>query len=196
MQEVNLLSAELIPQHDPFTLKELGVAVAVMLFFLGSFSAWQAYELWSAQRTAQVSEKKLAFLNQEITQLQSATKKEPDSALIQMLTTLEGKREEQRHLAAVLEKEPINHGFEAHLTDLASIEMRSLWFESISLDHGGKSIELKGFSESAEQVPLYLSMLSEGKAFSGYSFDGLRIKRETDVLVSFQVLGPQEAGNL
>ena len=113
-----------------------------------------------------------------------------------MLTTLEGKREEQRHLAAVLEKEPINHGFEEHLTDLASIEMRSLWFESISLDHGGKSIELKGFSESAEQVPLYLSMLSEGKAFSGYSFDGLRIKRETDVLVSFQVLGPQQAGNL
>ena len=196
MQEVNLLSPELVPEHDPFTLRELGIATAVMLLFLSCFSLWQAYGLWKAEQIFEAEEKKLAFLDQEISQLQSATNREPDSALVQMLATLVSKREEQHHLAEVLEKEPINHGFEGHLTDLASIDMRSLWFDSISLDNGGKSISLKGFSESAEQVPLYLSMLSEGQAFAGYSFDGLKIKRETGVLVSFEVLGPQEASNL
>ena len=73
--------------------------------------------------------------------------------------------------------------------------MRKLWFDDIRLAKGGQEIRLAGYSQTAELVPLYLSMLAEGSAFSGYSFDGLKIKRESNVLVSFEVTGPKGDAN-
>lgn len=191
MQEVNLLSDELRPRHDPFTLREFGIAWGLLVVLLALISGWQAYTNMQINSSVTVARSELVVLTQEVAALESVAQKQPDSLLVQQLAALTGERDEQKHLLRVLSDEPLNSGFVGHLRDLASIQMRKLWFDSIQLANGGKQIRLAGFSERAELVPLYLSMLAEGRAFSGYSFDGLQIKRESDALVAFEVTGPQ-----
>ncbi len=195
MQEVNLLSEDLKPRDEPFKLRELAIAWTLLILLLGTMSGWQAHSNWSLAQEAKAKRKELALLMEEISTLKDAAVKQPDSLLTQNLAALTIERDDHKKLLAVLEREPVNTGFYGHLRDLARIEMRKLWFDSIALAKGGKQIRLAGYSESAELVPLYLSMLSEGAAFSGYSFDGLQIKRESDVLVSFEVHGPLAQDN-
>ena len=45
MQEVNLLSAELTPHKDPFTLREFCLAWGLLTILLVALTAWQAYEV-------------------------------------------------------------------------------------------------------------------------------------------------------
>lgn len=191
MQEVNLLSDELRPRHDPFTLREFGIAWGLLVVLLALMSGWQVYTNRQINANAAAARADLAALTQEVSALESVTRKQPESLLVQQLAALTRERDDQKHLLRVLSNEPLNAGFVGHLRDLASISMRKLWFDTIQLENGGKQIRLAGFSERAELVPLYLSMLAEGSAFSGYSFDGLQIKRESDVLVAFEVTGPQ-----
>lgn len=192
MQEVNLLSDDLRPKHDPFTLREFGIAWGVLVSLLVAMTGWQAYANAEISNNAATLRNELATLTKELSALEAAADKQADSKLVQELAALSSQKDEQQKLLRVLRNEPLNSGFQGHLSDLASIEMPKLWFDSIEFSNGGKQIRLAGYSETAELVPLYLSMLSEGSSFSGYSFDGLQIKRESNVLVSFEVSGPQD----
>ena len=196
MQEVNLLSEELKPRNDPLTLKEFGLVFGLLVFVLSALTGWQAYSVWGTNNALEMEKQGLIAASQQLNTLKSTAKKQADPALVQRLTALLKERDEQRQLVAFLEKEPMNSGFQHHLKDLARIDMRNLWFESIALTQGGRQIHLSGYSETAEQVPLFLSMLSKGQAFSGYRFDGLKIERKTDALVTFEVHGPIASASL
>lgn len=196
MQEVNLLSEELKPQYNPLSLKEFAIALGALTIVLAAITSWQAYSLWDINNSLHREKSELLAASQQLNRLENHAERQADPALVQQLAALVKRREEQRQLVTVLEKEPMNSGFQGHLRDLASIDMRNLWFESIALTQGGRQIHMTGFSKAAEQVPLFLSMLSKGKAFSGYRFDGLEIERKTDVLVAFEVHGPIESTNL
>lgn len=190
MQEVNLLSEELKPQHLTFTIRQLFIVWGIVVLLLTLISCWQAYANSLLELELVTKQQQLYAAKEEYSSLQHVTKKQADPALILKLKGMQTLQKEQSQLTAVLDDEPMNSGFQAHLTDLARVNMRNLWLSSISLSEGGKRIHLKGFSSTAERVPLFLSMLSEGSAFTGYPFDGLKIQRETESLVSFEVHGP------
>jgi len=190
MQEVNLLSEDLIPSNDPFTLRELCIALGLFALLLSSLSGWQSYQAWSTTKQTTKSQQQLAALEQEISQLKAQTDQQVEPALAAELANASQQRDDLRKLSTVLKKESFSSGFHQHLVDLASVHMRKLWFDSIEITKGGQYIRLAGFSEAAELVPLYLSQLSQGDAFAGYKFDGMQIERETDALVSFEVRGP------
>jgi hypothetical protein len=190
VQEVNLLSEEMAPQSEAVTLKDFGIAWALLVALLTAVSCWQAYSNWQLEKTAATARKDIQLVNAEIAALQARGVPQADAALLQELKALSDDRNDQLKLVEVLEREPINKGFQNHLEGLARIDMRPIWFESIRFDEGGRKIYLSGYSETAELVPVYLAQLSEGGTFSGYEFDGLKIERESDVLVAFEVHGP------
>lgn len=193
MQEVNLLSEEMAPQSEALTFKDFGFAWALLVALLAAVSCWQAYSNWQLEKTAETTREDIIKINAEIAALQAKGVPQPDAALLQQLDALNSDRNDQLKLIEVLKREPINKGFQDHLKGLASIDMRPLWFESIRFDQGGRQIHLAGYSETAELVPVYLALLSEGGTFSGYEFDGLKIERESDSLVAFEVHGPAGA---
>ncbi len=196
MQEVNLLSEALQPQRIPLSLKDFSIALGVLTLVLCTITSWQVSIAWNTSAALKVQKDQLVAAGQQLKNLEAKTNIQADPVLVQRLGALTKEREEQRRLVNLLEEEPMNDGFQYHLRDLASIDMRNLWFDSIALTHGGRQIHLSGFSRTAEQVPLFLSMLSEGIGFSGYRFDGLEIKRKTNILVTFEVHGPMSSKSL
>ena len=191
MQEVNLLSEEFKPSTDPFTLKQFAFAWALLLACLLAMTAWQLYTSRTMGKALVLQKNELNALTNDVANLRASSTPSTDPKLVALLANLTSERNDQRRLVSALKDNPPNAGFSSYLGDLASIHMRNLWFDSISLKNGGEQIQLHGFSKTAELVPQYLSELSAGQAFAGYSFDGLEIDRESNILVSFEVTGPK-----
>ena len=106
MQEVNLLSDDLRPQHDPFTLREFGIAWAVLVVLLALVTGWQAYSNALVASELNATQAALSSLGKELQTLEQAANKPADAVLLQELDALVDQRDEQKHLLDVLQKEP------------------------------------------------------------------------------------------
>ena len=194
MQHVNLLTDDLRPRRDPFTLRELLLVWAAFVALLLLWSAWQGFGWW--QKSA--DRERIAA---EVRQMESANatllqqlNKEPDQALVSSVAELQAARREQALIRELLSGVATSDGFSDRLRDLAQFKVDGLWLESFSFAAGGEQIRLSGFSERAANVPLFLSALSAGAGFKGYAFDGFELRDSDNDLVEFEVSGPLEAG--
>ena len=69
-------------------------------------------------------------------------------------------------------------GFSEHLLALARGRVKGVWLTSVELRKGGQDVAVSGLSIETQLVPDYLRQLSAEEAFSGRTFDYLRIARD------------------
>ena len=193
MQNVDLLTDDLRPKREPFSLRDLLLLWAGFLLVLLLWSAWHGYGWWQVNGdrvriAAQVEE--VATLNQ---QLERDVNRPPDAGLQHNVAQLQAARREQALLKELLAGVATSDGFSARLTDLARFKVDGLWLQSFSFAAGSAQIRLSGYSENPANVPLFLAGLSEGPGFSGYSFDGFELREGDNNLVEFEVYGPVES---
>lgn len=190
MQDINLLTEELKPRREPFTFRELMLVWAGFAVLLLCYNGYQTYG-WMSQKSksAKASEHlhQIQVANQALT---AEAQRKPEPELVASVMHLNALRLERELVASLLKDVATSDGFSERLQDLARYKLDGIWLSEVSFGNGGSAVRLRGFSESAQRVPEYLSALSAGTGFSGYAFEGFELKDANNNLVEFELAGP------
>ncbi|MGI9328046.1 MAG: PilN domain-containing protein [Pseudomonadales bacterium] len=192
MQHVNLLSDDLRPRRDPFTMREMLLVWVAFIVLLLLWSAWQGFGWWQLKTDRGRIAAEVAQIEAANATLVQNSKKEPDPELVSNVAELQAARREQALIRELLSGVATSDGFSSRLQDLAQFKVDGLWLQSFSFAAGGEQISLSGYSEKAATVPVFLSALSAGPGFSGYAFDSFEIRDSEDDLIEFEISGPLE----
>lgn len=196
MQQVNLLSAELMPKRESLTFQQLLLFWGVFAGLLVIVSAWNGYETWRLATTQQSTAEQGRALLAANEQLKASFSSTPDPELEARVNEL---RMEQAERAALMTLLADYHsaqavGFSGYLADLSTHSVEGMWLSEISLNAGGRWIALKGKTTDPARVPEFLRRLSDGRSFDGHLFDGFELKETDSGLLEFAIEGPEQAG--
>jgi MSHA biogenesis protein MshI len=195
-QQVNLLTDELKPRRDPFTINQLLAAWGVFALVLLGVSVWSGADYWQlAQQQAQTQEQ-WQLLKETNERLRASYSAQPDPQLEARVAELRLEQFERRQLMALLADYHDRQltGFSAYLDDLARHGVDGMWLSEISLQTGGRWIQLKGLAIDPAQVPEFLRELSESDSFDGHQFNGFELKEAEGGLIEFEIAGPEQSG--
>ena len=196
MQQVNLLTTELMPRHEPLTVKQLGL---IWLGFTGLLllaSSWSGFDIWRLAADEDAARAQWQVLRNANDQLRASFSTTPDPQLEQSVAAL---RLEQAERAALMSTLSDYHrgqvsGFSGYLRDLSTHSVDGMWLSEINLNGGGRWIGLKGIATDPARVPEFLRQLSNGESFDGHLFDGFELSETESGLLEFALEGPEEAG--
>jgi len=196
MQQVNLLSGELMPRRDPLTLNQLLLLWGVFAALLLAATAWSGFDTWRLSATQSATKEQWRLLRSTNEQLRASFSSTPDPALEAKVTEL---RIEQVERAALMSMLADYHnrqalGFSGYLADLSAHSVEGMWLSEISLHAGGQWIALKGLTTDPARVPEFLRRLSDGASFDGHLFDGFELKQTESGLLEFAIEGPEQPG--
>lgn len=196
MQQVNLLSAELMPRRDPLTLNQLMMLWGVFAALLLAATAWSGFDAWRLSATQDATKEQWRLLRVANEQLRASFSSTPDPALEAKVAQL---RIEQVERAALMSMLADYHsrqaqGFSGYLADLSAQSVEGMWLSEISLHSGGQWIALKGLTTDPARVPEFLRRLSDGASFDGHLFDGFELKETESGLLEFAIEGPEQPG--
>lgn len=191
MQHVNLLTPDLRPKREVFTLSDLMMLWGAFAFVLLLWSGWHGWDWWQLDRDREILAEDVRQLQDANAELARQAAKEPEPALKTSVEQLRAARVEQEILTKLLASVATSDGFSERLRDLAQFKQPGLWLDSFTFAQGGRKVRLTGFSESADRVPQFLAGLSGGSGFSGYNFDGFELRDADNELLRFEVTGPE-----
>ncbi len=196
MQQVNLLTAELMPRHEPLTVKQLGL---VWLGFTGLLllaTTWSGFDVWRLASDGDAAREQWQTLRNANQQLRSSFSTTPDEQLQESVAALRREQAERAALMSILAD--YHHGqasgFSGYLWDLSAHNVDGMWLSEINLNGGGRWIGLKGMATDPARVPEFLRQLSNGESFNGHLFDGFELRETESGLLEFELEGPEEAG--
>lgn len=184
-QQVNLLSAELIPPRVWLSARELMIGIGIFTTLLLAYSALQALNLPALKDIEQAAQAQLKKMNTTVAG-------EPPAQIAARISELKAEQARQRSLLETLQDVP-QHSFSAYLKGLSESRVEGLWLEKIQLERERKAtrIGLSGRSLATPQVPALLDALGSDEVFSGYQFTDLEVKK-TDGYVQFSLLTQAE----
>ena len=174
MQQVNLLSDDLIARREPLEAKHFVAIWALLLVLLAVVSIWQTASLWGLKSTVaekQTEIKQLVTANAE----QRATLTDPE-VLRGQVNALQEEQISQGAIINMLEREHAQVGFGVYMRGLARARVADLWLTEIRLDHppglteGKPRLTLKGETLDPRAVPKLLQNLAELEQFKGQRF--------------------------
>jgi hypothetical protein len=196
MQQVNLLTAELMPRQEPLTVKQLGL---IWLGFTGLLllaTTWSGFDIWRLTADEDAVRAQWQTLRDANEQLRASFSTTPDPQLEEAVAAL---RIEQAERAALMSLLADYHqgqasGFSGYLRDLSTHSVDGMWLSEISLHGGGRWIGLKGVATDPARVPEFLRALADGESFDGHLFDGFELRETESGLLEFALEGPEEPG--
>lgn len=172
-QQINLFQNVLRPRHVTWSAKHLSVAMMITfssLFALELFGFWQSWMLKQDLVTAET------LLEERQIELKTVEAKYPrpqeDQRLVQRVIQLEEEvRNKQQILGLLTEDEHGNtRGFAEHLTGLSKQHVNGIWLTRLTIDKGGKQLDISGGSLKPELVPEFLQRLGSEASFAGKEF--------------------------
>lgn len=195
-QQVNLLSADLLPRRHPLDFGQLLLGWGVFGLLLVLFSGWEGIGIWRMASQLTETQAQWELLEASNEQLKQEQDSRTDSRLLQEVELLRIERAEQEQLVLLLKDYQSGraNGFSGFLDDLADHQVRGMWLSQIRLDQGGRRIQLKGLTTDPGHVPLFLAALSEGPSFAGHRFDGFELQEIESGLLEFVINGPEGEG--
>lgn len=196
MQQVNLLSADLMPRRDPLTLNQLLLLWGAFALLLLTATAWSGFDTWRLASTQEATKEQWRLLRAANEQLRASYTSTPDPELESKVAQL---RIEQVERAALMSMLADYHsrqalGFSGYLADLSAHSVDGMWLSEISLHGGGRWIAIKGLTTDPARVPEFLRRLSDGASFDGHLFDGFELKETESGLLEFAIEGPEQPG--
>lgn len=190
MQQINLLSGELLPRTEPLVARHFAVGWGVLALVLAMVTAWHGISLWSLQSDLASTQSELDTLRTA-----NATKRanvtDPE-ALRQQVNQLQEQQFVQNELMTLLQSEQQTAGFSAYLTSLAHARVDGLWLNEILIAHNAtRQLTLKGATVDALRVPELLQNLASQDQFAGQRFERLDLSADDDTdTVQFAIVSP------
>lgn len=193
-QQVNLYLPEFRKRKDPLGLANMLAVLGAVAGLCALLSAWQYWQLRSLEGELSVQREQLAQATARTAQLmESLGQRSADRTLAGSVQRLEEELQSKQVFLSFLDGRDIGNtnGFSGHLADLSRYLVPGLRLTRIDLSQGGRQVQLGGEVTRPENVPLYLQSLSRGHAYTGRSFETLRITEALaggmDGLLGFEV---------
>ena len=191
MQQINLLSGELLPKREPLVARQFVIAWGCLALVLATITSWQSLSLWGLQSDLATSRTEL----DEVTQanaLQRAQAVDPD-VLRQQVSRLHKQQLEQKQLMAWLRNESESAGFSPYMAALARARVDGLWFNEFRIAHNPlRYMTLKGATVDALHVPEMLQNLASEEQFAGQRFEQIELLSNPDEdVIDFAIVSPQ-----
>jgi hypothetical protein len=189
-QQINLLSAGLIPPRATVTSSQVLTACGVFAGLLLLISAWDGYGLYADRQTLASVKAEAKMLSDANTQLRDMAQREPNPSLAQSVAFLIQRRREEQQLRAILAELETGRGFTHYLTELSLVQVDGLWLDSLVFGQGDADVALRGYAFSASKVPEFLQRIAHGSGFQGQTFDRFELTEAKDGNVRFEIVGP------
>lgn len=179
-QNINLYQPIFRRQRKIFSaetmLSMMGILiVGLVAIFL--FSQWRYGQL--EDRVEQLAEQEEQALARLSSLEETLPKRQESPALRRAVEEAERDRELKRRALEVLDDGVLGEqkGFSGYLTALARQRVEPVWLTGIRIGGGGAELDLRGRTQQASQVPVYLQKLSDEAIFSGTDFRRMQIDR-------------------
>ena len=201
-QQINLYQPMFRKQEKVFSAIAMTQIVGLLIVVLGGI---YAYNLWSLrpfeQELANVNVEK-DKLQQELAKLEAKSQTNIKSQLMEdEIKLISRELEQKRRVEQILSAGSFGNrnGFSGYFEGLARQHVSGLWLTNVTLHNGGTQLILKGKTNNAELIPIYIQKLANEKAFAGLSFNVLEMTRaENDTgIIVFNIatrLGGKDSG--
>lgn len=198
MQQVNLLSPELMPKSEPMLGRQLALVWGAFAAVLAVFSMWQGVSLVFLEEDLAAVEAEVRAIDAANRSVKESERQDVASA-INDLERLRREHTERNALVEILSGYRRTEGFSGHLKSLARSHVEGLWLSEIRIDHTvgqAPTIMLKGAAEKAQRVPDYIHNLAADQYLAGQRFDRFQLSiDEENELVQFELIGPEKEGS-
>lgn len=183
---VNLFPEELKPKLDLFTLNFVITIWAVLLgaMVVADFNYQSEYK--DAQlRTKATQEEYKAKTQMHQTLKQARENRKQDPQLLAKVQELQKEEHDKYWLLTELQgRERLkNQGFSMLMNDLASNHLADVWLTRIAVNE--RNVRMEGATLDSAKVPQWVSMLKESEYFSGRTFAGARLYRDSEDRLNF-----------
>lgn len=194
-QQVNLLTATLVPPREWLPLAQLPWLMGGWTLLLAVFGTLSAYQNWSLQQD--IAAARTIWQAEQRKTAETQAKYQPVSASVQLVAEverLEQRRESRKALLNTLQDERLSEaaaGFSSYFAALAERRVEGLWLTQLAVDRSLDTVEIQGRAIDAQQVPTWMASLQIEDAFSGGSFQSLEVgaQGEPNSGHSFEVQG-------
>ncbi|MEM7096765.1 MAG: PilN domain-containing protein [Pseudomonadota bacterium] len=191
-QQVNLMSAELVPQRELLSEQQVLIGwcgFVVLLLLISGFDGWRGSAL---QDQIAETQQQISQLDQAVEQLETSLAG-GKARLRADILNLEEQRRAQSALASALVTEQEQKGLSRALVSLAESKVQGLWLSEISVHRNG--LNLRGRATDAVLLPEFIQELSARARFAGYSFQAVNMELDEERGgLSFELRAPEGSG--
>ena len=193
-QQVNLLADHLRPRREQLTISQLLLGWTAFAGLLTLVATWDGIGIWQLSSKQAETREQWQLLKDANERLRGTFSTDPDAALAAEVAELKAEQLERLQLMKLLAEYQAQQagGFSGYLDDLATYNVDGIWLSAISLQTGGRWIQLKGVTTDPAKVPEFLRRLSDGESFDGHLFDAFELKETDAGLLEFDIVGPEE----
>lgn len=191
MQQINLLSGDLLPKSEPLVARQFVVAWGCLALVLATITSWQSLSLWGLQSDLATTQTELDQVTQANAR-QRAQTVDPE-VLREQVSRLHKQQLEQKQLMAWLRNEAESAGFSPYMAALARARVDGLWFDEFRIAHNPvRYVALKGATVDALHVPAMLQNLASEEQFAGQRFEQIELLSNPDEdIIEFAIASPE-----
>lgn len=189
-QQINLLSAGLIPPRETVTSSQVLAACGLFAGLLLLISAWDGYGLYVDREELASVKAEVKVLSAANTHLRDMAQREPNPSLAQSVAFLMQRKREEQQLSSILAELETSQGFTHYLTELSMVQVDGLWLDGLAFGQGDADVALRGYAHTASKVPEFLQRIAYGSGFRGQTFDRFELTEGKDGNVRFEIVGP------
>lgn len=188
-QQINLYQPIFRKQEKIFSAVTMAQIVALMVVILGAVYAYNLWSLKPVQHEMARIDIELERLREELAKQQTKLAANTKSQLLEdEIKNISRELEQKRKIEQILSGGSFGNrdGFSDYFEGLARQHVSGLWLTNVTLLNGGTQLVLKGKTNNAELIPIYIQKLANEKAFAGLSFNVLEMTRseeDTEIIV-------------
>jgi Tfp pilus assembly protein PilN len=162
------------------TKRILQVCAAVFIFLLGvtSYDYIQNFTLSGRLGKIRSAEQQAAKRVGVLSKKYSSTKTSAESKALKLSKEIDSK---SKLLAVLSKKMSLNvRGFSKYLQSLAQQIVPGVWLSKISIENGGGTIVLTGYTFSTKAIATFIKKINSDSAFKGKKFKFFKVEKVGD----------------
>lgn len=175
---INLYDAGLLPQHDPWSARNLGLGLAASVLLCGTWGTWAHWNQGRAERELQALVPQVEAARAEALQLgKQISGYQPDARLQAALDDSRVRLEARGEVLALLRRgmAPATGTPDGLLRGFARQIPAGLWLTGFSVNVDSGALEIRGRTTDPRLVPEYVKRLNAEPSFRGRTFAALEI---------------------
>lgn len=172
-QQINLLSPLLLKKRYAFGLREMGLALGLVLAGALAWAGFLHYQAGVLETAAAQREALQAKAQQELDQLTAAATRPVSALLTERVKSAQAQVAQREALLGVIggTTKMTASGFSPRMRALAHSGMEGIWLNAFTLAPG--YVALKGAAMNAGLLTTYMDQLGKQPPFSGMRFSGM-----------------------
>jgi Tfp pilus assembly protein PilN len=181
-QQINLYNAAFEKKERPFSLRAMGVSLALVGAGVVSLYSYAALQTRSAERTAAQLGEQLKLQREQLAQLAKLPVRTPSKALAAEIAKLEAEvKARQTSLQALGTGELGNAaGFSEFLAALGRQAVPGIWLTRVTISDSGNELLVQGRALRAELMPAFLRALNKEPVMRGRRVTELKLAAKGD----------------